>query len=175
MQFLWTYVTTAFLLLTGLFLILIVLLQRGRGGGLAGAFGGMGGQSAFGTKAGDVFTWITIGAAITWVIFAVFAGFAMRSDAQGLYGGGTDVSAPDEGVQAAPGEGAAGEGPPQQTTQPGSPQRPSMGPSPQPGETERPTPGGESGDAGGAANGPQTPAEAAEPPAEEPDPDRAQR
>ena len=38
-----------------LFLIALVLIQRGRGGGLAGAFGGAGGQSAFGTKAGDVF------------------------------------------------------------------------------------------------------------------------
>ena len=42
--------------LVALFLILLVLIQRGRGGGLAGAFGGMGGQSAFGTKAGDLFT-----------------------------------------------------------------------------------------------------------------------
>ena len=47
------------LVVTSLFLILLVLIQRGRGGGLAGAFGGMGGQSAFGTKAGDVFTKIT--------------------------------------------------------------------------------------------------------------------
>ncbi|MDP6059564.1 MAG: preprotein translocase subunit SecG, partial [Pirellulaceae bacterium] len=46
--------------LTALFLILLVLIQRGRGGGLAGAFGGAGGQSAFGTKAGDMFTRITI-------------------------------------------------------------------------------------------------------------------
>ncbi|RLS51073.1 MAG: preprotein translocase subunit SecG, partial [Planctomycetota bacterium] len=45
-----------FLVLSSLFLILLVLIQRGRGGGLAGAFGGAGGQSAFGTKAGDVFT-----------------------------------------------------------------------------------------------------------------------
>ena len=48
---------------TALFLILLVLVQRGRGGGLSGALGGMGGQSAFGTKAGDLFTRITIGAA----------------------------------------------------------------------------------------------------------------
>ena len=34
------------LLLTCLFLIVLVLIQRGKGGGLAGAFGGMGGQSA---------------------------------------------------------------------------------------------------------------------------------
>jgi preprotein translocase subunit SecG len=53
---------------TGLFLILVVLIQRGRGGGLSGAFGGMGGQSAFGTKAGDLFTRITIGVAAFWII-----------------------------------------------------------------------------------------------------------
>ena len=47
-------------MLVGMFLIGLILLQRGRGGGLAGAFGGMGGQSAFGTKAGDIFTRITI-------------------------------------------------------------------------------------------------------------------
>ena len=51
------------LVFTALFLIFLVLIQRGRGGGLAGAFGGMGGQSAFGTKAGDVFTKITVGVA----------------------------------------------------------------------------------------------------------------
>jgi len=56
-----------------LFLILLVLVQRGRGGGLAGAFGGMGGQSAFGTKAGDLFTRITIGTAAVWVLMCVLA------------------------------------------------------------------------------------------------------
>ncbi len=40
-------------------LVIIVLLQKGRGGGLGGLLGG-GGQSAFGTRTGDVFTWITI-------------------------------------------------------------------------------------------------------------------
>lgn len=56
------------LLLTSVFLILLVLIQRGRGGGLAGAFGGLGGQSAFGTKAGDLFTRITIGVAAFWIV-----------------------------------------------------------------------------------------------------------
>jgi preprotein translocase subunit SecG len=56
------------LFLTSVFLILLVLIQRGRGGGLAGAFGGLGGQSAFGTKAGDLFTRITIGVAAFWII-----------------------------------------------------------------------------------------------------------
>jgi preprotein translocase subunit SecG len=58
-------------LITGIFLILLVLVQRGRGGGLAGAFGGMGGQSAFGSKAGDTFTRITIVVAAIWILLCV--------------------------------------------------------------------------------------------------------
>ena len=59
------------LILTGIFLIVLILIQRGKGGGLAGAFGGAGGQSAFGTKAGDLFTKITIGAAAFWIIMCI--------------------------------------------------------------------------------------------------------
>lgn len=58
---------------TAIFLMLIVLVQRGRGGGLAGAFGGAGGQSAFGTKAGDLFTRITIGVATFWILLCIAA------------------------------------------------------------------------------------------------------
>lgn len=64
------YLTYAMMLLhtfVGVILIAVILLQRGRGGGLAGAFGGMGGQSAFGTKAGDLFTRITIILATVWI------------------------------------------------------------------------------------------------------------
>src|SRR5262245_46488850 len=57
--------------LLSIFLILVVLVQRGRGGGLTGALGGMGGQSAFGTKAGDLFTRITIVVAAIWVLLAM--------------------------------------------------------------------------------------------------------
>ena len=69
------WVSTLFsvlLSLTAFFLIVLVLIQRGKGGGLAGAFGGMGGQSAFGTKAGDLFTKITIGVATFWIILCIF-------------------------------------------------------------------------------------------------------
>jgi preprotein translocase subunit SecG len=61
------------LLCLALFLILLVLVQRGRGGGLSGAFGGMGGQSAFGTKAGDTFTRITVVAATIWIVLCIIA------------------------------------------------------------------------------------------------------
>jgi len=66
------------LMLVGLFLMFVILLQRGRGGGLAGAFGGLGGQSAFGTKAGDVFTVITIVTVCLWVVVACLAGWRLR-------------------------------------------------------------------------------------------------
>jgi preprotein translocase subunit SecG len=56
------------IVILALFLIGIILIQRGKGGGLAGAFGGVGGSSAFGTKTGDVFTKITIGVAIAWIL-----------------------------------------------------------------------------------------------------------
>ena len=67
----WQYFFGISLFLTALFLILVVLVQRGRGGGLAGALGGMGGQSAFGTKAGDLFTRITIGVAAVWLLLCM--------------------------------------------------------------------------------------------------------
>ena len=49
-----------------LFMILLILIQKGRGGGLASAFGGMGGNTAFGSKTGDVLTWATS------VVFGIF-------------------------------------------------------------------------------------------------------
>jgi preprotein translocase subunit SecG len=61
---------TALLLVT-LFLILLILVQRGKGGGLAGALGGMGGESALGTRAGDVFTKITVGTALIWILLCM--------------------------------------------------------------------------------------------------------
>lgn len=79
-----SYLTMSLLLVVGILLIIVVLLQRGRGGGLAGALGGMGGQSAFGTKAGDVFTRITIVIAVIWVVLAGVSGFALRADANRL-------------------------------------------------------------------------------------------
>jgi preprotein translocase subunit SecG len=57
--------------LLSVFLMLVILVQRGRGGGLTGALGGMGGQSAFGTKAGDLFTRVTIAVAAIWILLSM--------------------------------------------------------------------------------------------------------
>lgn len=67
------------LFVTSLFLILLVLVQRGRGGGIAGALGGAGGQSAFGTKAGDLFTRITVGVASFWILICCLAIYVMKT------------------------------------------------------------------------------------------------
>ncbi len=63
---------TFFALVAGI-MILVILIQKPRGGGLSGAFGGAGGpqQTAFGAKVGDVLTWVTVGA------FVCFLGLAM--------------------------------------------------------------------------------------------------
>ena len=59
------------LLLVGLFMILLVLIQRGKGGGLIGALGGTGGSSPFGSRAGDQFTRLTIYVACIWLFLTM--------------------------------------------------------------------------------------------------------
>lgn len=54
------YILAVLFVLLALLLIGVILLQRGRGVGLAGAFGGAGGHTAFGSKTGDVLTWATV-------------------------------------------------------------------------------------------------------------------
>lgn len=41
-------------------LVLIILIQKGRGGGLSGAFGGAMASGILGSKTGDFLTWVTI-------------------------------------------------------------------------------------------------------------------
>ena|SRR5688572_4007688 len=64
------YLTFIIFIVVCVFLILLVLIQKGRGGGLASAFGGGGGNTAFGSKTGDVLTWAT---SIAFGVFLVTA------------------------------------------------------------------------------------------------------
>ena len=66
-----TNIFNTLIILVSIFLICLILIQRGKGGGLAGAFGGVGGSSAFGTKAGDTFTRITVVTASIWMLMAM--------------------------------------------------------------------------------------------------------
>ncbi|MBC7782401.1 MAG: preprotein translocase subunit SecG [Burkholderiales bacterium] len=65
METIYFILLTLFIVLS-LFMILLVLIQKGRGGGLSAAFGGVGGNTAFGAKTGDVLTWATS------IVFGVF-------------------------------------------------------------------------------------------------------
>ncbi|MFM8252368.1 MAG: preprotein translocase subunit SecG [Planctomycetota bacterium] len=90
------YVFGILMFLTAVFLILLILVQRGRGGGLAGALGGMGGQSAFGTKAGDLFTRITIICAVVWIVLCVGAVKALSTSSSGPFKASTVKNPPGE-------------------------------------------------------------------------------
>jgi len=70
-------------LLCAVTLTLLVLIQRGRGGGLAGAFGGPGGHSAFGTKTADVFIKATAVLGAVFFVLALLAAWLMNQDQLG--------------------------------------------------------------------------------------------
>ena len=74
----WKVFSSVIFLLICFLLVVIVLLQKGRGGGLSGAFGGAGGHSAFGAKTGDFFTWLTVCLAGLFLVVAIVNNFAFR-------------------------------------------------------------------------------------------------
>ncbi|MEE2938683.1 MAG: preprotein translocase subunit SecG [Planctomycetota bacterium] len=84
-----------------LFLILLILVQRGKGGGLAGALGGPGGESAFGSKGADTFTTITIFVALFWGFTCAFTMYVL---------GTSSTQITETNLQATPGEMEAGTG-----------------------------------------------------------------
>jgi preprotein translocase subunit SecG len=91
------FVLNLLIMLVGLALIGIVLLQRGKGGGLAGAFGGIGGSSAFGSRAGDQFTKVTLILALAWILLIMLMTKMMPRKAQaspneGVFPGGDEGS-----------------------------------------------------------------------------------
>ncbi len=61
-----------------LLLIVVVLLQKGRGGGLSAAFGGGLTSSAFGTRTGDVLTWVTIVLTGLFLLLAIVSTVVIR-------------------------------------------------------------------------------------------------
>ena len=65
------YVCVSLFIFVCVVMIGLVLLQKGRGGGLASAFGGAGGNTAFGSKTGDVLTWATA------ILFGIFIALAV--------------------------------------------------------------------------------------------------
>jgi protein translocase SecG subunit len=82
------------IVLLSLFMILLVLIQRGKGGGLAGAFGGVGGSSAFGSRAGDMFTRITLIVAGVWLLLAMVQVVVLQGAAEDAKGENATIIRP---------------------------------------------------------------------------------
>lgn len=88
----WHTILGFLFMVLSLLLMLVILLQRGRGVGLSGAFGGAGGAGAtFGAKTGDFLTWTTIVGAGIWLFFAVILNYIFRPSVPSL---GPSISAP---------------------------------------------------------------------------------
>ena len=64
-------------------LILVILIQKGKGGGLSGAFAGGMASGILGSKTGDVLTWITISVASLFIIVALVLDKWWRPTASG--------------------------------------------------------------------------------------------
>jgi len=76
-------------------LMLVILLQKNRGGGLAGAFGSAGGSGAFGAKTGDVFTWFTVIVTGVFVVLASAANFVFDESAEAKSTTSTELTPSD--------------------------------------------------------------------------------
>ena len=92
----------SFYILTGLFMvvstvmILVILMQRPKGGGLSAAFGGSSAGSAdslLGGRVGDTLTWVTV------VAFVLYLGLAISLN-MSAGPGAADVAGPTEAVEA---------------------------------------------------------------------------
>ncbi|USN98129.1 MAG: preprotein translocase subunit SecG [Phycisphaeraceae bacterium] len=122
-----------FFLVVCLSMILIVLIQRPQGGGLSGAFGAGGGsgQTAFGTKTGDVLTLVTIGIFVLFLGTAVGLNFAVRPPA--AKAPSNQVSAPATSQETPPATPPGGDGAQQPDTGGAPSQSPAGIPADQPG------------------------------------------
>ena len=93
----------SFYILTGLFMvvstvmILVILMQRPKGGGLSAAFGGSNlreaADSLLGGRVGDTLTWVTV------VAFVLYLGLAISLN-MSAGPGAADVAGPAEAVEA---------------------------------------------------------------------------
>jgi preprotein translocase subunit SecG len=101
--------------LAALILVLLVLIQKGRGGGLSSTFGGLS-NSLLGTKTGDFLTWVTISVVALWLLLSVVAAKWFRPEASELLQNQRQI--PAAPAQQAPAM------PPAQTQQPATSQPP---------------------------------------------------
>ena len=93
------YVTVGIYVIVCLTLILVVLLQQGKGGSMANAFGGGASQAAFGARSGaTVLSRATTVCAVLFIIGALYIGIAGQGGPSSVIGG----RAPQQSKPSAP-------------------------------------------------------------------------
>jgi preprotein translocase subunit SecG len=139
-----------------LILILVVLMQKGRGGGLSGAFGGGMASGLLGSKTGDFLTWVTIVLVTVFLFLAVLMAryyrppvrYGRTTTGQPMTGGQTATPPAPRSEQPAPA--APSTTPPSSATPPAAPAEQPAAPQPAPSNTgAQPTPGADAGKSGG--------------------------
>jgi preprotein translocase subunit SecG len=113
-----------FFVVVGILLMGVILLQRGKGVGLSGAFGGTGGHTTFGAKTGDFLMWVTVAGAGVLLAFAIILNFVFVPSSPTL-GGPARAPAPGP-VSPGPGAPAVPPGAPSSGA-PGIPMSPAPG------------------------------------------------
>ena len=89
------YLVLTIYVITCLVLMLVVLLQQGKGGDIANAFGGGSSQAAFGARAGaTVLSRATTVCAVIFVVGAVVLGILGNQDRGSVLGGRQQPGAP---------------------------------------------------------------------------------
>ena len=144
-----------------LVLILVVLMQKGRGGGLSGAFAGGMASGLLGSKTGDFLTWVTIVLVSIFLLLAVlmakyyrpavtYGRGATATTQQPVTGGQTATPQPGASEQPAPA--VPSTTPPSGTTQPAAQPTAPQSSAPQPAPSDAgapPAPGADTGKSGG--------------------------
>jgi preprotein translocase subunit SecG len=104
-------------------LVLVVLIQKGRGGGLSAAFGGGMASGLLGSKTGDFLTWATITLVAVYLVLAVLLDRFYKPTITQYRTPGQTTTAP----QAAPQEKTPTPQPGSTSTSPGAPATPPAG------------------------------------------------
>jgi preprotein translocase subunit SecG len=97
------YVTLTVYVLVCLTLVLVVLMQQGKGGSMASAFGGGTSQAAFGARSGaTVLSRATAVCAVIFIIGALYLGIAGQGGPGSVVGGRAPQSRPASSPPAQP-------------------------------------------------------------------------
>jgi preprotein translocase subunit SecG len=97
------YALIAVYVLTCFVLSLVILLQQGRGGDIASAFGGSSSQAAFGARSGaTLLTKATAIAAVLFMLFALTLSVLGQRDISGSVVSGTPAPPPPAATRPAP-------------------------------------------------------------------------